>query len=143
MVHRKCFLKQFARCGALTEQIDVLTNKQFMARPQDCLDLTVSRLGVDQLDLWLMHWPVATRDTGEDPMVPRLPDGNRDVDLNQTPEKTWKGMCDAFKASGKTKAIGVSNFSIPKLERLLASTDIVPAVNQGETSSSLSSKWTM
>lgn len=105
---------------------------QYQRRPMDCLDLTLSRLGVDQLDLWLMHWPVATRDTGENPMVPRLENGHRDVDLDQTPEKTWKGMCEVLK-SGKTKAIGVSNFSIPKLERLLATTDIVPAVNQGET----------
>lgn len=71
---------------------------------------SLDKLGVEYLDLYLIHWP--------------LPLNDRYVD-------TWR-LFETFLAQGRTRAIGVSNFLIPHLERLLAETSIVPAVNQVE-----------
>ena len=60
-----------------------------------------------------------------------LPDGTRDMLLKHDFNNTWRQMEAVYK-SGKAKAIGVSNMSIPKLERLLKSATVVPAANQIE-----------
>jgi 2,5-diketo-D-gluconate reductase A len=73
-------------------------------------DETLEALGIDQIDLFLIHWPLATvRDFVE----------------------TWKAF-ERIYAEGRTRAIGVSNFQIAHLERLFDETEIVPAVNQIE-----------
>jgi glycerol 2-dehydrogenase (NADP+) len=68
---------------------------------------------------------------GSDRMFPRLPDGTRDRTPERTIEQTWADMEKVFK-SGKARAIGVSNWSIPNLERILASGSVVPATNQSK-----------
>lgn len=60
-----------------------------------------------------------------------LPDGSRDILHDVDYSNTWKGMEKVYK-SGKAKAIGVSNLSVPKLERLLKTAEVVPAANQIE-----------
>ena len=77
---------------------------------QSALDESLSKLGLDHVDLYLIHWP--------------LPGKNLYVD-------TWRGFEKAY-ADGKTRAIGVSNFQPHHLDRLLEETDTVPAVNQVE-----------
>lgn len=67
-------------------------------------------LGLDYLDLYLIHWP--------------LPDQDRYVD-------TWKAF-ERLYSDGRIRSIGVSNFHIPHLRRLLHETKVVPAVNQIE-----------
>ncbi|KAJ7792955.1 Aldo keto reductase [Mycena olivaceomarginata] len=81
-----------------------------------------ANLGTPYLDLWLMHWP-APMTKGE----PALADKTHDwLD-------TWKSMEALYKAHpDKLRAIGVSNFSVEFLERLLAAAEVVPAVNQIE-----------
>jgi 2,5-diketo-D-gluconate reductase A len=74
------------------------------------LEGSLKRLGLDHVDLYLIHWPLPAKD--------------RYVD-------TWRGFEQAL-ADGKTRSIGVSNFQIPHLERLAAETGTVPAVNQIE-----------
>ena len=67
-------------------------------------------LGLDVLDLYLIHWPAPQRD--------------RYVD-------TWKAF-ERLYDDGRVRAIGVSNFTVAHLTRLLDETDVVPAVNQVE-----------
>lgn len=69
---------------------------------------SLERLGLDYLDLYLIHWPVAEKY-----------------------KETWKALEHLY-AEGKVKAIGVSNFMQHHLEDLLSEAQIVPMVNQME-----------
>jgi 2,5-diketo-D-gluconate reductase A len=73
---------------------------------------TLSTLGFEYVDLFLIHWP-----------LPTLYDGDY--------VSTWKVM-EEFKAQGRARSIGVSNFQVAHLQRLAAETDVTPAVNQIE-----------
>lgn len=104
----------------------------FHSRAMECIDETLKNLGIDYVDLYLVHWPVALNPNGNDAKFPTLPDGTRDIVHDWDPcTQTWKQM-EQIQKSGKAKAIGVSNWSIPKLERLLKSAEITPAANQIE-----------
>jgi diketogulonate reductase-like aldo/keto reductase len=72
------------------------------------IDQSLKNLGVDFVDLYLVHWPMSGRRV-----------------------ETWKAM-EKILAEGKARAIGVSNFTIKHIEELLAETDVVPSVNQIE-----------
>ena len=75
---------------------------------EDSFYRSLERLGLDYLDLYLVHWPVPGCFCN-----------------------TWR-IFEKLQASGVIKSIGVSNFSIHDLELLKESSDIVPAVNQVE-----------
>jgi 2,5-diketo-D-gluconate reductase A len=84
-------------------------------RPDDAraaFGRTLEELGFDHVDLFLIHWP-----------LPTLYDGDF--------VSTWRTM-EEFKADGRARSIGVSNFQVAHLERLAAETETVPAVNQIE-----------
>jgi 2,5-diketo-D-gluconate reductase A len=84
-------------------------------RPDDArraFDETLSVLGFDYVDLFLIHWP-----------LPTLYDGDY--------VSTWRTL-EEFKEGGRTRSIGVSNFQVEHLEQLAAETETVPAVNQIE-----------
>jgi len=76
----------------------------------DAFDASLDRLGLDYVDLYLIHWPAPAND--------------RYVE-------TWRAF-ERLRESGRTRSIGVSNFLVPHLERLLAETGTVPAVDQIE-----------
>ena len=78
-------------------------------------DKTMERLGLDYLDLYLIHWPAAAHQHD-----------NWD-ELNQG---SWKALIELYRA-GKIRAIGVSNFKPHHLESLVKS-EVVPMVNQIE-----------
>jgi 2,5-diketo-D-gluconate reductase A len=73
-------------------------------------DASLSELGLDYVDLYLIHWPLPKRDNYVD---------------------TWRAL-EKLHADGRVRAVGVSNFQVPHLRRLLDETEIVPAVNQVE-----------
>lgn len=95
------------------------------------LQKTLDALGVDYLDLYLIHWPVRLVPNETSELLPTNPDGTRSIDRSWDQSKTWRQMEEVYK-SGKVKAIGVANWSIPYLEELRKSWTIVPAVNQVE-----------
>lgn len=72
------------------------------------LDGSLQRLGLDYVDLLLIHWPLPRRDEFV---------------------STWKTF-EQLQAAGKARSIGVSNFKPAHLERLMSASDVVPAVNQ-------------
>ncbi|MFF3686053.1 aldo/keto reductase [Streptomyces sp. NPDC002187] len=73
-------------------------------------DKSLERLGLEYVDLYLIHWPVPSKDAYVD---------------------TYAAL-EKIHADGRAKAIGVSNFLSEHLERLIARTSVVPAVNQIE-----------
>ncbi|MDT0436076.1 aldo/keto reductase [Streptomyces sp. NPDC005840] len=73
-------------------------------------DVSLGKLGLDHVDLYLIHWPAPDRDAYVD---------------------TYKAF-EKLHADGRIRAIGVSNFLPEHLKRLLAETSVVPAVNQIE-----------
>jgi len=84
-----------------------VTTKFYPARedPAAELEQSLRRLGVDQVDLYIIHWPQAG------------------------PTWAWPGMERAHEL-GYTRSIGVSNFSVSELGELMAAASIAPAVNQ-------------
>lgn len=79
--------------------------------------------------VYLVHWPVAMNPKGNHPVMPMLPNGNRDIDESRDIKDTWKDM-EAMLKTGKVKSIGVSNFSQKTLEKILPTAEIIPAINQ-------------
>lgn len=95
------------------------------------LERSLSALGLDYIDLYLVHWPVRMIANETSPLLPTNPDGSRSTDPSWDQSKTWKQMEGVYK-TGKVKAIGLANWSIPYLEELKKTWEIVPAVNQVE-----------
>ncbi|KAF2148140.1 protein GCY [Myriangium duriaei CBS 260.36] len=95
------------------------------------LQRTLDALRTDYLDLYLIHWPVRLVANETSALLPTNPDGSRSVDRSWDQSKTWAGMERVYK-SGKVKAIGVANWSIPYLKELRKTWTVVPAVNQVE-----------
>ncbi|KAM0787883.1 hypothetical protein ACM66B_003933 [Microbotryomycetes sp. NB124-2] len=122
-----------SRSGVKREDI-FITSKLWCTHQRDpaaALDRTLELLGTDYVDLYLIHWPVPMNPNGNDPKFPTKEDGSRDLDTEWSIAQTWAGM-EKVLASGKAKAIGVSNFSQPFLEELLKTAKTTPAANQIE-----------
>ena len=77
-------------------------------RQKDAFERSLDELELEQVDLYLIHWPV------------------------ENFRESWK-ILESIYASRRARAIGVSNFQIPHLEALLERSEVVPAVNQIET----------
>lgn len=81
------------------------------------IDVSLAKLGLSYVDLYLVHWPTAG-------------DASKGESVNKR-EETWKAMEEIYK-SGKAKAIGVSNYTITHLEEMKNYAKIPPAINQVE-----------
>ena len=84
-------------------------------------DESLAKLGLERLDLSLIHWPTPARGLYLD---------------------TWRAI-ERLHAEGRVRAIGVSNFEPEHLERLIASSTVVPAVNQVELHPALQNRATV
>jgi diketogulonate reductase-like aldo/keto reductase len=90
---------------------------------------TLKNIGTDYIDLYLMHWPMAFKESLTDPF-PKKSDGTVAFsDVNYV--ETYKAMEELVK-NGTVKNIGVCNFNIKQLEDLMKNCDVKPAVNQIE-----------
>lgn len=102
-------------------------------RVEEGLKRSLDLLGLEYLDLYLMHWPVPMNPNGNHPLFPKLPDGSRDIDHSTTHVATWLSLEKLVSAPNpKVKAAGVANYSVKYLTKLLEKATIVPAVNQIE-----------
>ena len=106
--------KAIAESGVRREDLFVTTklwnDRQGYDSTLQAFDESMTKLGLDYLDLYLIHWPAA----GQDKYV-----------------ETWRAF-EKLHNEGRIKSIGVSSFQIPHLRRLFEETDVVPAINQIE-----------
>lgn len=104
-----------AASGLPRDEVFVTTklnnNRHDPAVVAQALDESLEKLQLDQVDLFLIHWPLPTID----------------IDFVDT----WKAMEEVY-AAGKARAIGVSNFQPHHLRRVVQEGTVVPAVNQIE-----------
>lgn len=104
--------RAIAGSGVPREEIFVTTklwnSDQGFDSALKAFDESLARLGLDYIDLYLIHWPATDK---------RL--------------DSWRALSEIYK-QGRAKAIGVSNFTVRHLEELLDSSDVVPALNQIE-----------
>ncbi|MCM2579925.1 aldo/keto reductase [Streptomyces sp. MTZ3.1] len=106
--------KAIASSGIAREDLFVTTKLWNSDQGYDstlrAFDTSLAKLGLDYVDLYLIHWPLPSRDAYID---------------------TWKAF-EKIAGEGRAKAIGVSNFKPEHLQRLLAGSEIPPVINQIE-----------
>ncbi|MFE2444115.1 aldo/keto reductase [Stenotrophomonas sp. NPDC087984] len=106
--------KGLAASGIARDELFVTTKLQNSDQGYDstlrAFDASLTRLGLEYVDLYLIHWP--------------LPGVDKYVD-------TWKAF-EKIYAEGRAKAIGLSNFHAAHTQRLLAETSIIPVIDQIE-----------
>ncbi|MER5905928.1 aldo/keto reductase [Streptomyces mirabilis] len=106
--------KAIATSGIPREELFVTTKLWNSDQGYDstlrAFDTSLEKLGLDYLDLYLIHWPLPTR--------------GKYIDTYKAFEKLY--------SDGRIKAIGVSNFYPEYLEKLIEATSVIPAVNQIE-----------
>ncbi|MDF1519121.1 MAG: aldo/keto reductase [Brevefilum sp.] len=107
--------KGWKASGRSREEIFITTkissSNQGYQKSKRSLEESLEKLETDYVDLLLIHWPK-----------------KRNFSLTI---ETWQALVE-LQESGLTRSIGVSNFTIPLIEKLLEETDVVPAVNQVE-----------
>ncbi|KAI0665709.1 Aldo/keto reductase [Trametes maxima] len=121
--NEECVGKAIRESGVPREDIFLTTKlpNHHHHKVQESLNESLSKLGLDYVDLYLMHWPQS------------FTEDNKPIPCGQSPTfvETWKAMEELLE-TGKVRSIGVSNFSVKLLEVLLRESSIVPATNQVE-----------
>ncbi|KAI9875347.1 MAG: hypothetical protein M1830_008593 [Pleopsidium flavum] len=98
----------------------------YQSRVEENLDMSLRSLGLEHVDLYLMHWPCPMKPKGSDPSFPKHPHGSRDLDKNWSHVQTCEQMEGLLKTR-EVKAIGVANYSVKFLRKLLPEASVVPA----------------
>ncbi|MEV4999951.1 aldo/keto reductase [Nocardioides sp. LML1-1-1.1] len=105
-----------ARSGLARDDLYVTTklnnNRHEPAQAKDSLKVSLDKLGLEKVDLFLIHWPLPTQYDGD--FV-----------------ATWQALLE-LKEEGLATSVGVSNFQPDHLDRIVEATGVVPAVNQIE-----------
>jgi 2,5-diketo-D-gluconate reductase A len=103
-----------ARSGIPRDELFVTTklwnSDQGTQSALDAIDASLERLGLDRVELYLIHWPVPSQD--------------RYVE-------SWRAL-ERIRDAGRATSIGVSNFRVQDLDRLARETETVPVINQIE-----------
>ncbi len=106
--------RAIAACGLPRKELFITTKVWNTDQGYDAtmraFELSLSKLGLDYVDLYLIHWPTPGRDLYAD---------------------TWRALVD-LRADGRAASIGVSNFHEAHIRRVVAETGEVPAINQVE-----------
>ena len=104
--------KALASAGVPRDELFITTKlwNDDQKRPREALQESLEKLQLDFVDLYLMHWPVPAIDHYVD---------------------AWKGMIELQK-EGLIKSIGVCNFQVHHLQRLIDETGVAPVINQIE-----------
>jgi diketogulonate reductase-like aldo/keto reductase len=115
-----CVGEAIKKCGLNREEL-FITSKlwntdQGYQSTLDAFELTLKKLDLEYLDLYLIHWPV--------------PEGH-EHDYQELNKETWRAFEKLYR-DGKIKAIGLSNFKIEYIDQLLETAEIIPMVNQIE-----------
>ncbi|MCJ1304999.1 hypothetical protein MMC08_007812 [Hypocenomyce scalaris] len=124
------------RCGIPREEIFVTTKFWNQWHEPEAvvrsLNKSLTDMGLDYVDMLLMHWPVAFKHD-EDMEILYHPNGKPIIDeeLTNNHVPTWRAM-ESLVDSGKVRSIGVSNFNVDKLKVLLPHVRIPISTNQVE-----------
>ncbi|MFZ4893946.1 aldo/keto reductase [Plantibacter sp. Mn2098] len=106
--------RAIAKSGIPREELFITTKlwngDQGTESAHAAIDTSLEKLGLDYVDLYLIHWPVPAQDKYLE---------------------SWLAL-EQIKASGKARSIGVSNFLVDHLQRVIDGSSTVPAVNQIE-----------
>ncbi|XP_064470406.1 aldo-keto reductase family 1 member B1-like isoform X1 [Ornithodoros turicata] len=102
----------------------------------ECCKRSLNCLGLDYIDLYLVHWPMSFKEGGE--LFPKDDRGRMlysDVDILET----WQGM-EVCHRNGWVRSIGLSNFNSEQVTRILNSATVKPVMNQIESHPYLTQK---
>lgn len=133
-------LNELFKEGVVKREDIFVTTKvwpSFWHSPEKSLDTSLKTLGLDYVDLFLQHWPIALHgDENGQPAAPKGDDGNLIYDDDPVKGTKFIGVYKELerikKTTNKVRSIGVSNYNIDRLEWLLKEVETVPVLNQIE-----------
>nr|POE69824.1 nadp-dependent d-sorbitol-6-phosphate dehydrogenase [Quercus suber] len=114
------------------DPVDKIWNSDYGHVVEACKD-SLTKLQLDYLDLYLVHFPIATSHTGVGTTASALDENKKlDIDTTISLETTWHDMEDLV-SKGLVRSIGISNYDISLTRDCLAYSKVKPAVNQIES----------
>lgn len=107
------------------------------------MNLSLKKLQLDYVDLYLVHWPFGLKYKGDETITPTITGTDKlDLDLNTNLIEIWKAM-ETMVDAGKARSIGMSNFNVNQVERIMKVARIKPVTNQVNISLFVIENWLM